>query len=471
MTEGFETVAAASLVAVDGAPARVKLLPIGTVEMRDGRGPYHVRDLAHARAIVAATQAHLGSIDLMFDYDHQLLYAPRDGVGGTAVAAGWGKPSSLAVESDGIYIDVEWTAAAAAKIGAREYRYLSPTFMADAKSGDVLRFKNVALVNAPAIEMPAIAAATEPEIETEEVAAMLITPSMIRALSTGWSALYNRGFKAVDPLYTRIAMKTVSQGEGEVYGWLGSHPAIREWVGDRHIKSIAAYGFKLLNRKFESTISVPRTSIEDDLTGVLNPVFENFGKRVAEFPDTLLAELIAGGFTSPCYDNQNFFDAEHPISIYSGGDAPEDATASNYQAGAGPAWYLLDLTQPFRPFIYQERIPFKFTSLNHDVDENVFMADEYIYGTRGRCNVGYGLWQLAYASKAELTAENYETVRTAMAKRVDDNGKLLGVRPSTLLVPVELEGKARKLLKNSLGEGGESNSWVDSAELIVSPWL
>ncbi len=104
-------------------------------------------------------------------------------------------------------------------------------------------------------------------------------------------------------------------------------------------------------------------------------------------------------------------------------------------------------------------------------DIDVFLNDEYVWGTRGRCNVGYGLWQLAYASKAELTPENYEAARIAMSTRKGESGKLLGVRPSTLLVPSALEGRAIKILKNPLGEAGESNSWFESAEMIVSPWL
>jgi phage major head subunit gpT-like protein len=90
---------------------------------------------------------------------------------------------------------------------------------------------------------------------------------------------------------------------------------------------------------------------------------------------------------------------------------------------------------------------------------------------RGRCNVGFGLWQLAYASKADLTPDNFETARAAMAKLRGDNGKLLGIKATHLLVPVELEGDGRRLLKNQNDAAGASNPWIDSAELIVSPWL
>lgn len=159
MPHDVANVAASAIeLAANGTPPRrVKLLPIGRIDMRDGRGPYMIRDLAHARQIVAATQAWLGSADFNFDYDHQTAFAVKDGVGGAAIAAGWAKASSLTAEPDGIYAQAEWTAAAARKLSEREYRYISPLFMAD-KAGNVLQLKNAALVNIGAIDLPAIAA-------------------------------------------------------------------------------------------------------------------------------------------------------------------------------------------------------------------------------------------------------------------------------------------------------------------------
>ncbi len=46
------------------------------------------------------------------------------------------------------------------------------------------------------------------------------------------------------------------------YGWLGQFPKIREWIGDRTIMNLAAHSYVVVNRKFESTISVDRTAIE-----------------------------------------------------------------------------------------------------------------------------------------------------------------------------------------------------------------
>lgn len=296
---------------------------------------------------------------------------------------------------------------------------------------------------------------------------MIINSQSLAAVSTGFNAKFNQGFTAVDPVYSKICMTTKSAGSDEVYAWLGQLPTIREWIGPRVVQNLEAHGFRIENRKFESTIEVPRTSIEDDKVGVFAPMFDDMGRRTAEFPDELFAELINSAFASNCYDGQYFFDTDHPVTNTAG----TMTSVSNMQAGSGPAWYLLDLSRAVRPFIYQERLPFTLQRRDQDSDSNVFDQDSYLYGVRGRCNVGFGLWQLAFASKQALEPENYEFARTAMAKMRGENGKLLGTRGTHLLVPADLEGNARRLLKNERDAAGASNPWMDSAELIISPWL
>lgn len=48
--------------------------------------------------------------------------------------------------------------------------------------------------------------------------------------------------------------------------------------------------------------------------------------------------------------------------------------------------------------MFQEREKTKLICKNKENDDNVFFDDEVIYGVKARCNVGFGLWQLAYGS-------------------------------------------------------------------------
>jgi phage I-like protein len=138
-------------------PDKVLLLPFGSNMLGDGRGPFVLRDEKHAQAVIAATQKHLGNRDFMFDYDHEAMKVADDQVVGKAVASGW--TNEFAVDAKGIWaVNVKWTPAAEVHIAAREYRYVSPLFRADTKTGEVIRLVNASLVNRPAFDFEAIAA-------------------------------------------------------------------------------------------------------------------------------------------------------------------------------------------------------------------------------------------------------------------------------------------------------------------------
>lgn len=116
----FEMAICTSLIP-DGAPDWVKLMPLGRIAAgaaKDGR----VWNNSQPEQVVLASKA---AIDLVIDYEHQTDLASKNGQ--IAPAAGWIK--SMEVRDDGIWGKVEWTAKAAAYLNAKEYRYLSPTFI------------------------------------------------------------------------------------------------------------------------------------------------------------------------------------------------------------------------------------------------------------------------------------------------------------------------------------------------------
>lgn len=146
------------------APGRIQLFPMGEFSARDGR-PGTLKgvkvnawklDAALAAAVIARWQQR--ETPLVVDYEHQTMNAVENGK--PAPAAGW--IESLEVEPDGLYATVKWTEAARAFIKADEYRYISPVFTFDPKTGAVLELKSAALTNYPALDgLDAVAARTE----------------------------------------------------------------------------------------------------------------------------------------------------------------------------------------------------------------------------------------------------------------------------------------------------------------------
>lgn len=295
---------------------------------------------------------------------------------------------------------------------------------------------------------------------------MILNAANIDLAFKGFKSVYNDAFTKAPVNYQKISMTIPSGSRSETYGWLGQFPQMREWVGgEREVKQLEAFGFTIANRKFESTISVSRDDFSDDRLGVFKPMFAEMGHAARQHPDELIFPLLANGFSELCYDGQNFFDLDHA------GIAADGSTisVSNFTDGPGPAWYLLDTSRAVRPLIWQEREPYDFQHVTKLDDERVFMTDNYMYGIRARVNAGFGLWQLAYASKQPLNRENYADARATMMRLRGDKGRMLGVCPNVLVVPTTLEDKARQLLMAQTNEGGGSNPWVGSCELIVTP--
>ena len=82
-------------------------------------------------------------------------------------------------------------------------------------------------------------------------------------------------------------------------------------------------------------------------------------------------EYLAGGETNPTY---KMFDQLMLPEI------------------EGDEWYLLDTTKPLKPFVLQVAKDGIFESSNDDK----FMKDHALFGTKSFMNAGYGLWQLAF---------------------------------------------------------------------------
>lgn len=296
---------------------------------------------------------------------------------------------------------------------------------------------------------------------------MLINRANLNTLFDGFNAAFTRGYTGLSATYPKVAMIVPSTAASETFGWLGQFPRMREWIGDRIVNNLVAHSYTIKNRLFEVTVSVDRTAIEDDRYGVFSPIMQELGRSAAEHPDELVFALLNDGFSTPCYDGQNFFDTDHPVIGANG----LVTSVSNSGGGSGTPWFLLDTSRVVKPVVFQERVPYKLTQLTSENDENVFWKDTYIYGVRARSNVGFGLWQLAYGSKQPLNAASYAAARAALMDMKGDEGRKLGIRPTLLVVPASLESAGLKIINSENASGGETNEWKGTAELLVTPWL
>lgn len=172
MTNRRPTALASLAAALPTDGAAVQLLPAGTFRASDGSGrptdaPHWKLDGAIAARLIARVAAKANP--LVIDYEHQTLFAEKNGQ--PAPAAGWFAGKSLEWrDGAGLFATApEWTPPAAARIANGEYRFISPVFEYDRASGEVLDLRMAALTNNPGLAgMAAVALTALNDFSTEE---------------------------------------------------------------------------------------------------------------------------------------------------------------------------------------------------------------------------------------------------------------------------------------------------------------
>lgn len=296
---------------------------------------------------------------------------------------------------------------------------------------------------------------------------MDITKQTLSSLYTAVNAAFARGIAMHSPQWERIATEMPSSTSQENYEWLGEFSALKKWIGERQINKAKAHSYAIKNEKYEGTEGIPADYIEDNRYPALMKKFEDMGYAAQTHPDQLVFALLANGFTQTCYDGQYFFDTDHPV-----GKEGQEKSVSNMQAGSNPAWFLLDTRRPLKPLIFQKRRDYRLQAkTDAGNSDHVFMTDEYLYGVDARVNAGFGFWQLAFGSKAELNESNFNSAMETMMGYESDQGRKLGVMPNLLVVGPKNRAKAKAVIEAENKAQGESNINFKAVEVLVVPWL
>ena len=298
---------------------------------------------------------------------------------------------------------------------------------------------------------------------------MLINRANLDALFTGYNAAFRSGLQATTETYWKsVAMEVPSTTGTNLYTYLDQLPGIREWVGERQLKSVAALKYSIANRDFEETIAVERNTVEDDSYGIYTPIFEGLGQDIGRFRDQLVFPLLNLGFTTLGPDGQYFFDTDHPTLDINGN---LQGNGSNSQGGGGAPWFLVDDSRPVKPMIIQKRREFGLVRKDQPTDDNSFFQKMFLYGVDGRFAAGWGFWQTVYGSMQPLNYDNYNLAAAAMGSLKGNYGKPLGLKPRKLVYPPSLRTLARETIKRERLADGSSNINQDVVELVEVPFL
>jgi len=297
---------------------------------------------------------------------------------------------------------------------------------------------------------------------------MIINADALARVYTAFSAVFNNAYQSRETWFEQVAMTVPATTRIMDYKFLLDFPTVREWIGDRQINSLEPKAYQVETKDWEATIEIERNDVEDEQLGLYNPIIAAMAEEAKRHPERLISQLLKTGAASACYDGKSFFAADHPVG---------NTTASNFDNGGNTPWFLIDNTRAIKPFIFQMRRGVQLVRMDRADDEHVFIHKKFRYGVDYRGAAAYGLWQLSYCSSQELNATTYTSARAAMMSMTNTEGMPLGIRPTLLIVPPALEGRAREILHaqfiigSDTAGGSKSNIWQGSANLLVVPEL
>jgi phage major head subunit gpT-like protein len=143
---------------------------------------------------------------------------------------------------------------------------------------------------------------------------MLVNSENVSNLFLTLKATFNNAFDNAPSTWQKIAMLVPSGAKQTNYYWLSTFPRMKQWVGDKTVKALAAFNYNIVNNDWEATVEVDRNDIEDDQLGIYAPQAQMAGVSAKQLPDEIVAGLVNGAFATPCYDKQFFCDVNHPIA-------------------------------------------------------------------------------------------------------------------------------------------------------------
>lgn len=141
---------------------------------------------------------------------------------------------------------------------------------------------------------------------------MLVNASTLDAVFANLRTEFNRAFSAAPTQWARIAMRAPSGSAQNDYKWLSEFPKMKRWIGDKHVKSLEAFSYTVVNEDWETTVEVDRNHIEDDTLGIYAPQAQSAGFAAAQFPDELVFSLF--NFTGKGFDGLAFFATTHKVA-------------------------------------------------------------------------------------------------------------------------------------------------------------
>jgi phage major head subunit gpT-like protein len=140
---------------------------------------------------------------------------------------------------------------------------------------------------------------------------MVITQARLDALRVQFSDIFQGAFQRTSAWASSLSTEVPSSAESNLYGFVDNTLPIREWLGERVLRTLEESDYRLVNKHWEGAVELSRNKIADDTLDLFATVtLPMFAANVAKWHDRQLSLILRDN--APCFDGGDFFDPAHP---------------------------------------------------------------------------------------------------------------------------------------------------------------
>lgn len=141
----------------------------------------------------------------------------------------------------------------------------------------------------------------------------VLTLDVAQAFKAGILTNFDEAFRQVraGAAWNNIASDIPTTLKSQDYSWLGAGIVMEELIDEPREQALKEGTYTLADKTYKGRLSIPRTWLEDDMTGLILNRISGLASVSARHSDKICFQNLVNGFSTLCHDGQYFFDTDH----------------------------------------------------------------------------------------------------------------------------------------------------------------
>ncbi len=141
----------------------------------------------------------------------------------------------------------------------------------------------------------------------------LVRSDLLSLIEAGLRTEFFRAYRQLSEssIVSRIATVVRTNLPTQKYGWLGSVPAMREFIDERVPVGLRAFEYAISDQVWEASIAIERRALEDEQYDMIRMRVQDLALEAVRHREQLVINALLEGTSGTAYDGQPLFSTAH----------------------------------------------------------------------------------------------------------------------------------------------------------------